>query len=160
MDREAEDERGRVITAKKLGRPYSKLTLFDREREALLYVRELHEELENMCDGLKELKLLAVSLSSPKMDDMPKSQSIPDTYAQTLVRIEQQERDIAAMTRKIEKAKRSAYQGIGRFIGPFKAFCVDYYVKGLPFVLAQAASGVSERQCKNYMAEIQKKTGL
>lgn len=113
-----------------------------------------------MCDGLKELKLLAVSLSSPKMDDMPKSQSIPDTYAQTLVRIEQQERDIAAMTRKIEKAKRSAYQGIGRFIGPFKAFCVDYYVKGLPFVLAQAASGVSERQCKNYMAEIQKKTGL
>jgi hypothetical protein len=41
----AEDERGRVITAKKLGRPYSKLTLFDREREALLYVRELHEEL-------------------------------------------------------------------------------------------------------------------
>lgn len=134
--------------------------MFDHERDALLRVRKLHEEMENLIDGLKELRLLSVSLSSPKLDDMPKAQGVTDKYAQTLARIEHKEREIAVQKREIERAQRIARRGLSRFIGPFKAFCEDYYVKGLPFVLAQAASGVSERQCKNYMAEIQKKAGL
>ena len=131
--------------------------LTDAERDALLYVRELHEELENMCDGLRELKLLSISISSPNMDGMPKAQSDGDAYAQVLVRIERQERDIASLSKRVSKAQYPARRAANRLKGPFKRFCEDYYVNGMPFSLASAASGVTDRQCKNYMAFIQKK---
>ena len=134
-----------------------KYTLSDEDREALLFSRELQEDMEKMCDGLRELRLLAVSVSSPNMDGMPKGDGVGDAYAQTLARIEQREREIALQKRKIERAKRIARRVLKPFIGPFKAFCEDYYVEGMPFVIAQAASGVGDRQCKNYIAYIQKK---
>lgn len=134
-----------------------KNTLSDEEREALLYARELHEEMENLLDGLRELKLLALSVSSPNMDGMPKGQSAGDAYGQTLVRIERREREIADVGRRAGKAKVTAGRIVKRLVGPFKTFCNDYYVEGMPFQIAHAASGVSDRQCKNYMAYIQKK---
>ena len=129
--------------------------LTDAEREALLYVRELHEELENMCNGLRELKILSISVSSPKMDGMPKAQSSGDAYAQVLARIERQEREIASLSKRISKEQYPARRAAKKLKGPFRAFCEDYYINGMPFSLASAASGVTERQCKNYMTFIQ-----
>lgn len=132
----------------------NKHTLSVAEREAFVRLRELHDELEKMRDGLRELKLLVKSVSSPNMDGMPKAQGTSDAYAQALVRIERQEREIAAQARRVNRAKAIPIQALKRFVGPFKTFCKGYYIDGVPFFMAQAESGVGERQCKNYMAYI------
>lgn len=123
-----------------------------RGREALLHVRELHDELENLQDGLRELKLLSISVSSPKMDGMPHAQSAGDARAQTLARIESQEAKIARTSAKLARAQAKARREIKELTGAFKAFCDAYYINGNTFRLSQAMSGREERQCKNYMA--------
>jgi len=129
-----------------------KYMLTDADRTRLLRARELHEELEKMEEGLRELRLLSVSLKSPKMDDMPKAPGSGDTMTATLARIERQEGKIARVRAKLRGEVRSAARVVKRLTGPFKAFCEAYYVDGDPFAVAQATSGVKERQCKRYMA--------
>lgn len=110
--------------------------------------------MEKMKEGLNELKLLSISVSSPNMDGMPKSHGVSDKYAQTLARIDKREREIAAQSKQISRMKTRARRAVGRLAGAFKAFCEAYYMDGVPFVIAQAESGVTERQCKRYMREI------
>lgn len=113
-----------------------------------------------MRDGLRELQLLSASVSSPNMDGMPRTQSAPDKYAQVMIRIDSRKREIAAQEREIARAQVVARRVLEGVTGAFKAFCMDYYVDGLPFSLAVCASGVGDRQCKNYMAYIKKRASL
>lgn len=130
----------------------TKYELSDADRSALLTARELHKEMEILKEGLQELKLLSISVSSPNMDGMPKGQGASDVRAQTMIRIERKEHEIAALDKRLNRAKAIALRKLRRFSGAFRSFCEDYYVQGLSFQIAQAASGMSDRQCKNYMA--------
>ena len=136
------------------------IKLTAEECTALLSLRELHEELGILKDGLRELKLLAISVSSPNMDGMPKAQgSTGDAYAQTMARIEKQEQAIRRAERKIkgEQAKtRRCLAGAG---GSFRLFCASYYIGGEPFEVAQAASGVQRSRCYDYARTVKQIAG-
>lgn len=119
-------------------------------------VRKLHEELGLKQDGLRELKLLSVSVSSPNMDGMPKSQTSADKNARILARIEAQERGIAAVSAELNRVKAIARRAIDGLTGAFKTFCESYYLDGDPFEVAQAACAMSERQCRRYMQVVSK----
>lgn len=131
-----------------------KETFTEQESAALLRVRKLHEELERTKDGLRELRLLSVSISSPNMDGMPKGSTNADKNARVLARIEAQEREIAALSAELDRAKVIARRAIDELTGAFKTFCESYYLDGDPFEVAQAACAMSERQCRRYMQAI------
>lgn len=127
---------------------------------ALLNIRGLHEELNTLKDGLRELRLLSISVSSPKQDGMPKQQSAQgDAYAQTLTRIEKQEQEIARMERRIRTARRTAQHALKAMHGAAKVFCAAYYVGGEPFEIARAASGVGRSRCYEFAAAVKAKAG-
>lgn len=117
-------------------------------------VRKLHEELGLKRDGLTELRLLSVSVSSPNMDGMPKSQTEGDKNARVLSRIEQQESKVTALSARLDEARMIARRATETLTGAFKDFCEAYYIDGDPFEVAQAASGVGERQCRRYMQAV------
>lgn len=128
------------------------------ECETLRRVRELHEKMERLKDGLRELRLLSTSISSPKMDGMPKQQGgAKDIAAQTLARIEKQEEEIARMAYSIERAKKGGQLACRMLDTSRRTFYNLYCNEGEPFCIAQAASGVQERQCRRYLQDIAEK---
>ena len=130
-----------------------------KDKEVLLHVRELHKEKAGALDGLRELKLLSVSISSPNMDGMPKTHGDKDKHAQILARIEKQEQSIAAIDRKIRKAQTAARRALKTQAGSFRIFCETYYVDGLPFDVAQAQSGLRRSRCYDYIKAVKGSDG-
>ena len=131
-----------------------------QECAALLSLRDMYKELELLKDGLRELKLLAISVSSPNMDGMPKQAgSTGDAYAQTVARIEKQERDIKRKESAIKRAQTAARNGLKHTTGSFRLFCASYYIGGDLFEVAQAASGVCRSRCYDFVAEVKRTAG-
>lgn len=110
-----------------------------------------------MEEGLRELKLLSQSVSSPNMDGMPRAGSSGDAMTRVVARIAAQERSVALQKGRVTRAQVYARRIVRRLTGAFRAFCEDYYVNGYSFDIAQAACGVRDRQCKNYMTIVKNK---
>ena len=140
--------------------PKMEQKLTRQECEALINLRDLQEELWKHKDGMRELVLLSISVSSPRMDGMPKQQGMQgDAYAQTLARIEERKVEISKLERKIRTEKLKAQKAIKHIYGSFRIFAADYYIAGNPFEVSCAASGVSERQCRRYMRTVREISG-
>lgn len=126
--------------------------LTERGRKQLLAVRKAANELEEAEVALKELELKTVG--SPNMDGMPKGSSQGDASTQHLIHLEyaRSKRDKAEYA--LKKAKHNAYRVCRKLEGHMRKFCEAYYAEGFPFDVAQALSGVGERQCSRYAAMV------
>lgn len=116
----------------------------------MISLREKNEELERARAGLVELRMLSESISSPRIDGMPKAQSKADKVGAVVAQIERQEALVQSIQRGVERRRKRVRRICGRLSGSFGLFCMAYYADGDPFEVATAASGVKERQCYRY----------
>lgn len=113
-------------------------------------MRRAAEELQEAEDSLKELELKTIS--SPKMDGMPKGSSQGDANTQHLVHLDYARKKRDKAEYHLKKAKHNAYRVCRRLEGHMRKFCEAYYAEGFPFDVAQTLSGVQARQCYTYMS--------
>ena len=126
--------------------------LTEKDRAKLLAVRKAARDLEEAECSLKELKLKTVG--SPNMDGMPKGSTQGDSSTQHLIHLDYARKKLEKAQRALDKAKRNAHRVCTRLEGHMQKFCEAYYVECFPFDIAQALSGVGERQCSRYMAAV------
>lgn len=117
-------------------------------------MREAVKDLQEAEDSVRELELKTVG--SPKMDGMPKGSSTGDANAQYLIHLEYARSKLDRAHNQLARAKNNAYRVCRRLSGHMQKFCEAYYAEGFPFEVAQAMSGVKDRQCYSYMAEVSK----
>lgn len=103
-------------------------------------------------------ELEAQTISSPKMDGMPKGSGAGDASAQHMIYIEYARNRVSRAQAALKRAKSTASRICKRMDGHMKKFCEAFYIEGFPFDVAQALSGVGERQCYRYVSEVEKIT--
>lgn len=107
-------------------------------------------------DSLRELELQSVS--SPKMDGMPKGSGSGDASAQHMIHVEYARNRVKRAKDALQKARRNALRVCRKMEGHMRKFCEAFYVEGFPFDVARVMSGVGERQCYRYVGEVEKIT--
>lgn len=134
-----------------------------RTKDMLQKCRELAQEIQLREEGLKELR--AQTISSPKLDGMPRGNVGHNANDNRLIQIEKRERDIERDKRKLERLRNDARRAIRPLKPEQRIFYAEYFIEAQKARAARTMAGISKRTATRYLGEIRaelninKKTG-
>lgn len=112
-------------------------------------MRDLAKEVQKLQDRLDELK--RQTISSPKMDGMPRGGSQCDAMASAIIQKERQEQLLASTQRRFERAAKAAQRVVRDLPAGKRLFYAAYYIDGEKQLTACDIAGISESTGYRYM---------
>lgn len=130
-------------------------TLAEHEKEALTAVQDTAEEVRRLAEGIEELRRQTVS--SPRMDGMPRGGGQDDAMSARISRLEDWEKKLRAARRGLARAKRAARLAIARLPAQQRIFYGAYYIDGEKMGTACTLARISARTGSRYAQMVEGK---
>ena len=108
------------------------------------------KEVKILRDGLEELQKKTVS--SPRMDGMPKGGGAGDAMAGLLIQKQRQQEKLARAERQLKRRQSAARRVIAPFPAPMRMFFAAYFIDLMKAEDACRYAGVSIRTGSRYIA--------
>ena len=112
-------------------------------------VRDLVDEVERLQERLDEMQLQTVS--SPRLDGMPRGGSQGDAMASMLIQRQAQEDLLQRAQKRLQKAQKDAERITVRLPAPMRLFYAAYYIDGEKFDAACSIARISESTAYRYL---------
>lgn len=127
----------------------TKETLTAQEKYKLITVRDIAEEVDRLEERLEELRLHTIS--SPKLDGMPRSGSQGDAMAVAMIQQQSQVERLERAKKRLKRAQSAARRIVTRLPAPMRLFYEAYYIDGEKVANACAIARISESTAYRYM---------
>ena len=130
--------------------------LDERIKNTLQECRALiNMEIPAIKECIKELQMQTIS--SPKLDGMPRGGAAGDAMANRLKRLEKYESDLAFTRRRLERLQKAAKRAVNGLEVRRRIFYESYYISGEKAAVARAEAGIAERTAGKYIADVRTK---
>lgn len=134
--------------------------LDERTKNTLQECRALiNTEIPAIEECIRELRMQTIS--SPKLDGMPRGGAVGDAMANRLKRLEKYESDLSFTKRRLERLQKAAKRAVNGLEVRRRIFYESYYIGGEKAAVARAEAGISERSATRYIGDVttKKETG-
>lgn len=108
--------------------------------------------MERLQENLRELELHTVS--SPKMDGMPKGSSAGDTVGGQIARTEALREKLKNVEIKLKRARSTGRKAISGERAPIRMFCEAFFLEARPLEAACNYARIDKRTGERYRAEV------
>lgn len=116
--------------------------------------RDLADELDRLRENLQELELHTVS--SPKMDGMPKGSTAGDAVGGQVARADSLREKIQRVEKALGKARSAGRKALQGVRAPIRMFCEVYFLENRPLDAACGYARIDKRTGERYRAEVYK----
>lgn len=130
--------------------------LDERTRNTLQECRTLiNTEIPAIEECIRELRMQTIS--SPKLDGMPRGGAAGDAMANRLKRLEKYESDLEYTKRRLERLQKAAKRAVNGLEVRRRIFYESYYIGGEKAAVARVEAGIAERTAGKYIADVRTK---
>lgn len=112
-------------------------------------VRDLVDEAERLQERLDEMQQQTVS--SPRLDGMPRGGSQGDAMASALIQRQAQEERLQRAQKRLQKAQKDARRITARLPAPMRLFYEAYYIDSEKIDVSCSIARISESTAYRYI---------